>query len=256
MQHFTFGAERECFTVKDGLVVPVVKQILKQFAQGKHGFNSDQFCAELFAGQLEMRTTVSHSISQLLDQVTRLSALATQLATDLGCQIWHREYVSERQLGELLPNPLDQRHQSIWNTFSRDKQIAASQVASFQIHVGMTKKQAVRVFQYANQTVVDALIGLGDNSERKRLNACHLVIGKSCMHPSFNSVREMIRHTYRNNNNPKNNWDWIRWKPTTQTLEFRMFGNHEDISVLEKYCEAVQYIVRQAISGTVLKSTG
>ncbi|MGB0757481.1 MAG: glutamate-cysteine ligase family protein [Patescibacteria group bacterium] len=245
----TLGIEDEGFIVKDGIVIPRVADVLQLLVQGclERNLLPTQFSTELFAGQIEVKSVPCSNVDELFSQIKVLRNYLSDTAVGFGASIMHVEFVPEDELGQLLVNPCNDRHLRLWQTLDYSVRVAASQVASFQIHVGVTPDEAVRILKYANESVVRDLLELGDNSEGKRLKAYTLVTHESGFHPSMSTISELYRHTYRNNFNPKDNWDWIRWKPSTHTLEFRMFGTHEDLSVLRSYVDAVLYLVSQAL---------
>lgn len=241
----TFGIEREWFITKDGLISPAIGELLPALKNECKisGIEENRFGFELFAGQIEDRTPVCKSKSDLMSALKENEYFLKKVGNSLGLDFACVEFVSEEALGNLVVNPFDERHKKIWNEISTPEKVAASQVAAIHIHFGVTIQEAVSVLNYCRKEVIDYLCQIGNSLNGERLKAYRKmakVYGDSRI---FSCPDDLLKFIEKSGGE-KNVWDMVRYKTSTQTIEFRMFGatdNYEDINKFVMVSEEVLY---------------
>lgn len=230
------GIERERFIVRNGKVVPEIGKLLptvKRLAQ-EQGISPELFGHELFAGQIEDRTPPCGSLDGLREALTRNDQILKKGALEHGLEFDFSEWVQDSQIGELVVNPFDQRHKGIWRAMSQEKRLAASRVAAVQIHIATTPAQAVKLINLCNRETVAHLSEIGDHSNGQRLASYKIVTQSDSIPPRFSSLAELLEYIARNGGE-RNVWDFIRYKPSTRTIEFRMFGTTRSVEEIIGY---------------------
>ena len=172
----TLGIEREWFILENEQIVPRIDKLLpkvRKAAENNGSFNEsfEQFGYELFAGQIEDRTRPCSSIKGLMGSLSENEGLLRKVVELMRLEIICRDYVTEEELGELVVNPFDERHQKIWATIPKERKVAASQVAAIHTHISVAKGEAVRVLNACRREMIDRLVKLGDFSQGKRIRA-------------------------------------------------------------------------------------
>lgn len=243
----TLGIEREWFITENGKIVPRISRFLPEVwkeAQ-KNGFSKNQFGFELFAGQIEDRTKISVSINELIASLSENEQLLRAVGRSMGLDIFCKDYVTEEELGELAVNPFDERHQKIWMEIPKERKVAASQVAATHVHVSVSLEKAVKVLNACRKELIDELVKLGDFSAGKRIEA-YRVMAKTYGEPPLFGNGENLMAYISEHGGERNVWDLVRYKPSTGTVEFRMFGATTDEEKIVEFVEACQSVVERA----------
>ena len=145
-----------------------------------------------------------------------------------------------------MVNPFDQRHKDIWNSISEERRLAASRVAATHVHIAVKEEQAVRVLKACDKTLIDCLIKIGDHSDGKRTTAYKIMSQSNGIPPVFSSTEQLLSYIQKHDGE-RNVWDLVRYKPSTGTIEFRMFGATEDIEEIAYYVEVCLDLYRSSI---------
>jgi len=243
----TLGIEREWFIMRNGNIVAGVGDVLPKLWEivETRGFNKSQFGYELFAGQIEDRTEPVPCTESLIDSLKKNEALLKEIGESLGLHFVCKDFVTEEELGELVVNPFDQRHKSIWAEITRERKVAASQVAAIHIHVSVTPEEAVQILNYCRRSVIDRLAKMGDFSQGKRLNAYRVMAKVYGDSPVFKDVDHLMKYI-KDSGGERDVWDMVRYKPSTGTVEFRMFGATGDLEKIKSFVCAVQEVIKGA----------
>lgn len=244
----TMGIEREQFITKDGIVVPAIATLLPALKKEcrRRGLSEERFSFELFAGQIEDRTPPAPTEEMLMVHLLENEAILETVGKSLDLGYACREYLPEAALGQLIANPFEVRHQEIWNRISRAKRVSASQVAAIHIHFSATAEEAVSVLNYCRADVIDGLSRLGDSSSGARLEAYRAMAQVYGDSPLFLDTGRLLTYI-EGSGGEKNVWDLVRYKPSTGTIEFRMFGTTADHALIRRYIAAAQEVIRQAM---------
>lgn len=241
----TFGIERERFiTNKNNEITPEIGILLpKVIAIARNRLiDESRFTYELYAGQIEDRTAVCNSLKHLRESLIENDSILDEAASLLGLSYECSEYVDGSRLTDLRPNPFNSRHQTIFENISLDQRIAASQVAAVHIHIGVDKENIVRCLN-VDRNKLYKLIKLGDHSNGKRIEAYSTMAGKQQFPPIFDSVEEVMKYI-ESKGGEKNVYDLIRYKPSTRTIEFRMFGITDNIDEIINYTRECKRLVK------------
>lgn len=238
----TFGIERERFIMNvQGKIVPAIGKLLPLVHRiaNKQGLPESRFSFELFAGQIEDRTPPCPNLEAIKATLLANDGVLLEAARNLGLAFNHSEFVDEEMVVAFEVNPFDERHQQIWASIPNDRRIAASVVAATHIHVSVTDEEAVRILNLCRKNVIDRLVSLGDHSCLKRINAYRTMAETDGVPPVFASFSEVMEYI-ASKGGEKNVWDLVRYKPSTKTMEFRMFGATQSIEEILGYVKACQ----------------
>lgn len=253
----TFGIEREWFIKRNGEITPAIGTLLPQlYASCENmGWDNNRFGFELFAGQVEDRTPPTESLQELLDTLQENEKVLKQIGALHGLQFACVDYVNPEDLGELAVNPFDRRHYRLWQTLDMRRKISASQVAAIHLHISASVEEAVRILNYCRKEIVERLCQLGDLSKGKRLSSYREMAQTNGISRIFRDSNDLLAHI-DSLGGEKNVWDMVRYKPSTKTIEFRMFGATEDYNRIISYFHAAQEIIANALkNNTSIKKT-
>lgn len=236
----TVGVERERFIVdrSSGKIVPAIGKLLPKVHETgrQRGLPTSLFGYELFAGQIEDRTPPCKSLVELRSALAVNDAVMEEVAIQNGLVFDSSDFVEECQIMSLEVNPFDQRHHDIWRAITQERRSAASRVAATHIHVAVTKEQAVALINACREKEVERLIKTSDHSNGRRINTYRIMAETKGVPPIFSSFEELMAYIERHGGE-KNVWDLVRFKPSTQTVEFRMFGATNDIDEVVEYAK-------------------
>lgn len=237
----TIGLERERFIVDrfSGKVVPVIGMLLPtvKIAAEAMGVSGTLFSHELFAGQIEDRTPICSSLVELRDALYLNNEILITVAEDLNFDFSFSEFLEEEEIEELDVNPFDDRHQGIWASISQERRLAASRVIAIHVHIGASPEEALEFFAQCDQEIISRLVSLGDHSRGKRIASYKAMAQTDGVLPKFSTVASMFAYI-RERGGEKNVWDLVRYKPSTQTIEFRMFGSTPKVEEAVGYAQA------------------
>lgn len=237
----TIGVERERFIVSraNGKIVPAIGALLPmlQCAAEKKGLPANLFGYELFAGQIEDRTPPCDSLLMLRDALIVNDSVMEEVANQNGLAFDFSEFVEENQITSLEVNPFDQRHKNIWQSISSERRLAASIVAAVHIHLAASENEAVRLLNACRKEVIERLAKIGDHSNGRRMVAYTTMAQTDGIPPVFSDFSGVMK--YINEHGGKRNvWDLVRYKPSTGTIEFRMFGATKSVEEVIGYALA------------------
>lgn len=240
----TLGIERERFIINNkneivpeiGILLPEVNSLANE-----RSIDNNCFTYELFAGQIEDRTTICNNLKELKKALQENDLILNQAANKLGLDYEYSEFVDGNRLTDLKVNPFNQRHQEIFAKISTEQKIAASQVAAVHVHIGVESHEVTSILN-SNRDQLQYLIKLGDHSQGKRINSYQIMAGEQQFPPLFNNIDEVMNYI-KAKDGEKNVYDLIRYKPSTGTIEFRMFGITEDIDEIINYASECQRLV-------------
>ena len=234
----TIGIERERFIVSrhNGKVVPAIKTLLPKIQElgQQKGLSASLFIYELFAGQIEDRTPPCASLTELHAALTANDAIMQEIALKNGLMFDFSEFIEEEQITKLEVNPFDHRHKNIWQSITQERRSAASRVASTHVHLAVTNEQALALLNACRKEKVEQFIKIGDHSQGKRIQTYRVMAGTEGIPPIFANFEEIMSYIERHGGE-KNVWDLVRFKPSTQTVEFRMFGASGNIDEVISY---------------------
>lgn len=237
----TIGVERERFIVSrvDNKIVPAIGILLPkvQNTAEKRGLPASLFGYELFAGQIEDRTLPCDSLPMLKDALVINDSVMEEVASQDGLAFDFSEFVEESQIASLEVNPFDQRHQKIWQSISPERKLAASIVAAVHIHLAVTEEMAVRLMNVCRKETIERLSKIGDHSNGKRMIAYATMAQTDGIPPIFSDFEKVGKYIDEHGGE-KNVWDLVRYKPSTRTVEFRMFGATKSVEEVIGYAIA------------------
>ncbi len=242
----TYGVERERFIVNClGDVVPEIGTLLPKIHKlaKKRGIKKDLFTYELFAGQVEDRTLPCKNLAELENALIINDRIMEEAANELGLSFDYSEIIERKRIKSLKVNPFDQRHKNIWKTVSLERKIAASVVIATHVHISVSNNEAVKLINACRKDVVNELIRIGDHSNFKRINAYRVMADTEGVPPRFSTFAEIIEYINARGGE-KNVWDLVRYKPSTKTVEFRMFGSTKDTKEIIGYVESCPKITK------------
>lgn len=241
----TFGIERERFIVNsNGKIVPAIGRLLPrvhQIAQ-QRAVSEELFTYELFAGQVEDRTHPCQELQSLEKALMVNDKILLEAANSLGLSFDHHEFAEEGRITTLEVNPFDSRHQDIWASISHKKRVSASVVAAVHIHISVNNEDVVSVLNLCREDIINKLIRIGDHSNFRRINAYRSMAETNGVPPTFSTFSEVMDYI-ASKGNEKNVWDLVRFKPSTGTIEFRMFGATSSITEIIGYVRACHDLI-------------
>lgn len=240
----TYGIEHERFIMNSlGQIVPKIGTLLPRVHElaKNNGLPERLFSYELFAGQIEDRTPPCRNLEAIKVALLANDGILLEAASNLGLAFDHSEFVEEDMVVAFEVNPFDERHRRIWASIPNDRRIAASVVAAVHVHVSVADEEAVRILNLCRKDVIDSLVSIGDHSSLKRINAYRIMAATDGVPPVFASFSEVMKYI-ASKGGEKNVWDLVRYKPTTKTVEFRMFGATQSVEEILKYVKACQDI--------------
>lgn len=243
----TIGIERERYIIDccTGKIVPQIDLLLsvaRKIAMAE-GVDPDRFTYELFAGQVEDKTPPCQTIDQLIVALAQNDRILLQAAAEVGVGFSHAEFVQECQIDSLEVNPYDERHRQIWQSLPPATRLAASSVAAIHVHVAVDEARVVEVLNLCRDNVVERLVALGDHSAGQRMASYRKMAGVSGTPPQFATLAHVLDYI-DSHGGEKNVWDLVRYKLTTRTIEFRMFGTTPDIAEIVGYVDACLELVQ------------
>ena len=238
----TFGIERERFIVNaQGKIIPAIGELLPcvhRLAR-ERGLSENLFSFELFAGQIEDRTPPCCNLEAIRTALSANDGVLLEAASSLGLAFDHSKFVDEEMVVAFEVNPFDERHRRIWASIPNDRRIAASVIAAVHVHISVADEEAVRILNLCRKDVIDRLIAVGDHLSLKRINAYRMMAETDGVPPEFVSFSEVMAYI-TSKGGEKNVWDLVRYKPSTKTVEFRMFGATQSIEEILGYVKACQ----------------
>ena len=236
----TYGIERERFIVnRKGQIVPQIGTLLPRVHEiaRNNGLPESLFTYELFAGQIEDRTLPYGSLGELEKALVLNDRVMSKAASQFGLAFDCSEVVEASRITSLEVNPFDSRHKSIWQSAPLERRTAASIVAAVHVHISVAEGEAVKMLNFCRRDVIDDLIDIGDHSNRRRINAYRAMAETDGVPPIFSSFAEVLKYIDAKGGE-KNVWDLVRYKRSTRTIEFRMFGTTQNVQEVLGYVKA------------------
>ncbi len=240
----TLGIERERFIINQhGDVVPEIGKLLPRVHKlaRKQNVPTEQFTFELFAGQIEDRTPPCEGLEAIETALLSNDVILMEAARDLDLSFLHAEYIEKQSVTEFKVNPFDRRHQDIWESISEERRVSASLVAAIHVHISASDQEAVTTLNRCRKSVIQHLIDLGDHSSYRRTESYQKMAKTDGIPPLFANFREVLSYI-DSNGGEKNVWDLVRYKPSTKTIEFRMFGATPEVSEILGYIQACREV--------------
>lgn len=249
MKTRTIGIEREWFITKDGKVSPLIDILLPELKLEckKRSISEDRFGFELFAGQVEDRTPPAHSKELVFAYLKENEILLRKTGGKLDLDFLCVEYLERKDLGELLVNSFDCRHASIWKEIDEDRKVAASQVAAIHVHFKISPEEAVKVLNYCRKEIIDSLCIVGGPSNMTRISAYRNMAG-TYGDPNIFQDSEHLLSFIEEKGGEKNVWDLVRYKISTGTIEFRMFGATDNYDKIADYISSSEEIIYRSLN--------
>lgn len=240
MQRRTYGIERERFIQNaQGQIVPAIGTLLplvKQIAKDG-GLSEDRFSFELFAGQIEDRTPPADNLAEVRSALVQNDVLLSEAAERCGFTFDHSEFMDPERIVSLEVNPFDARHQNIWGMIPMERKIAASIVAAVHVHISVVESEVAQWLNSCRLDVIERLIALGDHSGGRRISSYRVMAETDGVPPTFSDFSEVMAYIAKKGGE-RDVWDLVRYKPTTGTIEFRMFGATGNVDEVLGYVEA------------------
>lgn len=222
----TYGIERECFITNPlGRIVPSIGLLLTkvhELAEARK-IPKKLFSYELFAGQIEDRTPPCSSLKEVEEALILNKHILLEAANELGLSFDFSEIVDVDRITSLEVNPFDIRHKEIWQTISHERKVAASIVAAVHIHISVMEEDVARILNRCRENVIERLVDIGDHSSRRRIDTYRIMSETTGVPPIFSDFASVTKYI-ATKDGEKNVWDLVRYKPSTGTIEFRMFG--------------------------------
>ncbi|MBI3337099.1 MAG: hypothetical protein HY005_00545 [Candidatus Staskawiczbacteria bacterium] len=243
----TLGIERERFIINSisnkivpaiGILLPKVHEEAKRIS-----LSEELFTYELFAGQIEDKTLPCNSLLSLKDALITNDQIMRKVASKHGLGFDFSELVEENRISSLEVNPFSKRHQNLWYSISPERRLAASVVAAVHVHLAIPESHVVKILNICRRKVIGKLTKIGDHSDGKRINAYTIMAKTDGVPPLFSNFKEVLEYI-NVKGGEKNVWDLVRFKPSTRTIEFRMFGTTESIEEIIEYAKACLEIVK------------
>ncbi|MFA7201634.1 MAG: hypothetical protein WC099_01400 [Candidatus Paceibacterota bacterium] len=243
----TIGIEREWFILREDKIAPLIGELLPELEAEceRRNIPKELFSFELFAGQVEDRTLVTSNVVQTINSLFYNKELLLCVGKTLNMKFLCTEYVSAEDLGELVVNPFNPRHKEIWEKLETAEKIAASQVAAVHIHLGVSLEEAVSVLNFCRRSVIDDLCELGDFSLGMRMQSYRTMAKVYGDPPLFENTDRLLSYI-ESKGGEKNVWDLVRYKPSTGTIEFRMFGAIDNDVHIIRFINACRRILKRA----------
>jgi len=236
-ENCSIGVERERFIVKNGIIVPMIGELLpvvKKKAK-EEGIDPNQFSYELESSQIEDRSKVCDSVADLRRSLLENDDILALAAELLELDYEFSEYVEASRFSELKVNSFNERHQILFEKLNNEMKMCAAQVAAIHVHFGVNRRDIVRCLNIQKEKL-EYLIKLGDHSNMLRMKSYLKISNNVCFPPEFNSYDEVMNYI-SSKGGEKNVYDVIRYKPSTETIELRMFGTTSDNEEVIKYVE-------------------
>ena len=237
----THGIERERFImdINSGQIVPEIGALLLKVQEiaKENGLPKELFTYELFAGQIEDRTLPCSNLKELGIALKVNDQIMLEAANQLGLAFDHSEIVEVSRITSLEVNSFDSRHKGIWKSISLERKIAASVVAATHIHISVSKDEIVDLLNLCREDIIDSLIDIGDHSNYKRIDSYRAMAGTKGIPPTFSSFAKLMDYINAKGGE-KDVWDLVRYKPSTGTIEFRMFGSTQSVKEVLRYVKA------------------
>lgn len=240
MEKKTFGIERERFILNaQNQIVPEIGKLLPlvQKIARERDVSMDRFTYELFAGQIEDRTPPCCDLFSLRDSLVVNDNILNLAINKLNLSFDYSEFVDVEKIASFDVNPFDERHKKIWASIPEERRMSASVVAAVHVHISVNEDDAVQLLNLCRKDVVDHLISLGDHSCFKRINAYRIMAETDGVPPLFSNFSEVMNYITLSGGE-KNIWDLVRYKPSTGTVEFRMFGTTPNVDEIIGYVNA------------------
>ncbi len=240
----TFGIERERFILNgQGKVVPAILKLLPQVHKiaKKEGLPKELFGFELFAGQIEDRTHPCFSVKEVESALTANDKVLTKAASALNLSLNSTEFVEEEEVAEFKVNPFSKRHQEIWDSIPLKRRVAASVVAAVHVHISVNNNEVVKILNLCRGKVLNRLISVGNHSNFKRVKTYQVMTETDGTPPLFSNFSEVIDYITLKGGE-RNVWDLVRFKPSTGTVEFRMFGATPNVKEVVRYINTCRNI--------------
>ena len=155
-------------------------------------------------------------------------------ASQFGFGFDFTEFAEESQILNLVVNPFDKRHKNIWESLSPERCLAASRVFSTHVHIGVEKPEVLKLLNFCDEKTITRLASIGDHSNGKRILAYRTMTQSKSIPPNFSTIDELLCYIQKNGGE-RDVWDLVRYKPSTKTIEFRMFGATENIEEVLNY---------------------
>lgn len=236
----TIGVERERFIISETSrkIVNAINILLPEVRKNavRKGLPENLFGYEFFAGQIEDRTPVCDSLSELQKALDANDRILYESAGNVGLSFYFSEFVEENEIETLEVNPFDERHQRIWETIPQERRLAASRVIATHVHIGVSPIEALKLFSVCSRDVISMLALIGDHSDGKRMAAYKAMAQIDGCLPKFCTFEDLLAYI-ENHGGEKNVWDLVRYKPSTKTMEFRMFGSTPKVEKVIEYAK-------------------
>lgn len=234
------GCERELFlTDDDGKIRPYAPEAYK-LMEGDPSFGY-----ELSACQFEMRVG-PHRLQDFEDELEKKHHyLVSKLRTN-GIHTTFRTIAPEGMPLIVYPDPTG-RYQKITKGMPKEILRAACRVTGTHFHVGMTDaRTALKVYNRALDSFEELCIaGNRTGGERMRI---YQVMAKDCAPVRYEDWDDLYRyyseHGYAND--PRKCWHLIRIS-CHGTIEFRMFDNTEDRSLVVEWAKKCYQVCSEAL---------
>ncbi len=227
---FKVGVERECFirSMKTHAYLPFAGKIMPLLQQGSM---SHLYGPELSACQVEFRTDPNCVIA-VMAQMVLLENFLQEVLLSQGLYADFQELAPESLPLDVYP---DERYLEISQRLLPDVLAAACRVAGTHVHIGMPDLEtAIRVYNHVIKQT-DSLIRIGDNSNGGRIRL-YRTMAKWARPQQIKSVSHLhvMAREQGFEHNPRDWWSLIRIT-IHGTIEFRMFGNTDDVDRLNEW---------------------
>lgn len=242
--HLYVGIERELYITRDGEFLPLADDILRSI------------------GDMQFPSTWTHEFSacaleQTIGPVKFENLHDTVVAMDISKSMIEQKFDVELLAYEVAPNNLPStvypdptgRFGTIVETASSELVDAALRTGGIHIHIGIASHdQALRVHQkLSNETVLEYLLSIGDNSNRERIDLIqHFTDWSVDSFTSWSDFYEYIKSKDLLQ-------DLKSYRPLIRiskhgTIEFRMFGSTNSRELIEFYVKTCHGLVSFALN--------
>jgi len=96
---------------------------------------------------------------------------------------------------------------------------------------------------------IERLTLIGDHSHGRRIETYRIMAQTEGIPPKFSSFEDLIAYIEKHGGE-KNVWDLVRYKPSTGTVEFRMFGSTSDVNEVIKYASSCLAMLKKVVFTT------
>lgn len=250
---FNVGIERECFIVDvRGNIVPLAVSVIEHVTKNGWctGLSDERVSAgsligyELSACQIETRTNPCHV--EDLSKALRAPSMGLRSALrELGLSPRYQEVAPDDMPLDVYPDPTG-RYAQISASMSREKLLAACQVAGTHVHVGMPDHDtALRVYNGVIQHC-GKLCQEGDGSNGRRLEIYRKVAEDRDPPPYVDWENFCLAAESKGfAKNPRDCWTLIRIS-VHGTIEFRMFGTTPSLPLIEHWARSCHFLCKEA----------